>query len=305
METTLFAVQGFPPTTPETIPEGAVLEATDFFEWLSRWDTWMELTGLALTTRVQYRRCALNFFATVLVSPEHLTEEQVIDHLAALPARGSSRSALLRALRSFYRFTAERGLIGRDPVARLKPKREKYGPAPSLTRDEMENLLKAAETVDRRARWAIQFCYATGARVESLVNVEPDDLDLEREWVTFRVAKNDDPYGVPLGHTALEAALELLDLMDYRPRRGNHRGNLIGVGAQRFRGWLSEAAELAGITKRVHPHLLRHTYATRLSEDPSVAPRTWQELMNHKDMGQFRRYAAASDPSMRKAVAAL
>jgi len=67
--------------------------------------------------------------------------------------------------------------------------------------------------------------------------------------------------------------------------------------------WVKRAGDAAGI--EVWPRLLRHTFATRLAEDPQVDMRTWIELMNHVDSSQFRRYAAASDEGLRRAVEGL
>lgn len=269
------------------------------------WTTFLAVTGLAVRTVGEYRRALGAFLLAVEASPEDVTEDMVIDYLASMSERGGAQRMALKSIRSFYGWAVPRDRLPHNPVERLKLKPPKYGPAPSLTRGELDALFSAAGSVDPRARWAIQFCYATGARVESLVNVMPDDVDLDSNKVTFRVAKNSDPYSVPLGSKAQEAAEQLLNLQGYRPRRGNHCGTLIGVGANRFRGWLKEAADKAGIEKRVHPHLLRHTFATRIAESPDSSVRDFIELMNHKDPSQFRRYAQANQKSLREAVEVL
>lgn len=273
------------------------------FVLVRRWDNYLKVSETACAnTRRQYRRYLIAFLADTLLELRELTEDEVVNWLAAQPTQGNMRGMTLRALRSFYSWAEDRDIC-RSPVKRLKPKRPKYGAAPSLSRDQLEAVLTAAGTGDPRSRWALQLAYATACRVGSLCALEAPDIDLEADWITFRIAKGDKPYGIALGHRGHQAVEELLLLADYAPKRGRRRATLVGVGTGTVWKWAREAGELAGV--KTWPHLLRHTTITRLAEDPSVDVRTIVEIANWKDPSLLRRYAAKSDPNLRRAVAIL
>ncbi len=275
------------------------------FVLLRRWQDYLDVSGRANPrTRQQYSRRIVAFCADTLLELEDVSTDDVVAYLRDLDPHGQTRGMVLRALRSFYGWAAERELIVPNPVGRLRVPRPKYGDAPALSPDELEAVLKAAERIDPRARPALDLAYATGARLGSLAAIMPEDVDLGRNWLAFRVAKNGDLYGVPLGDRGRRAAEQLLALMAYTPTRvRTRRPTLIGVGESTISSWAKRAGEDAGV--KTWTHLLRHTFATRLAENPEVDIRTWVELMNHRDGSLLRRYARKSDPRLRQAVAPL
>jgi len=74
---------------------------------------------------------------------------------------------------------------------------------------------------------------------------------------------------------------------------------LVGCSPTRIRQWFDCASAATGI--KLYPHLMRHTFATRLMERGADV-RTLQELMNHQDLSQIPRYTAVTDPRKRSAV---
>lgn len=274
------------------------------FTLLRRWQDYLAVSGrVNANTARQYRRALLGFLADTLSPLHSVCEDDVVAWMATKDGHGSQRQLTLRGLKSFYGWAAARELIGADPTTHLHLRRQKYGRAPSLSPEQLGAVLQAADRVDPRARWTIQLAYATAARVGSLAAVIPTDVDLRADWIDFREAKWDEPYGVPLGTKGREAAEHLLALVDYRPPKvASRRSTLIGVGPERIRQWVERAGELAGV--EVWPHLLRHTAITRLAE-AGVDVRTIIEYANWRDPSQLRRYAAPSDPNLRAAAEVL
>ena len=163
---------------------------------------------------------------------------------------------------------------------------------------------------DPRIRPTLTLLYFTGARIGSMAGVCLEDIKLDgqgRPVLHFREAKGDRPYAVPVeAPEAVEALKTLSELAraGWKPRMAtSRRPTLVGVGPKTIWSWVSRAGQLAGT--HAYPHLLRHTYATRLAEDPEVDIRSWVELMGHADGSQLRRYAAASEPRLRGAVGRL
>jgi integrase/recombinase XerD len=285
----------------ESVADG--LEALVTFELLRRWTAWMEVCGrYSAKTRHQYRRSVISFLADELTPLESLTEDDVVGYLARLPANGNMRGQMLRALRCFYAWASDRGMS--DPVRRLKVPRRKYGAAPFLESDDLERVFKAAERLDPRARPTLELIYATGARLGSIVEVLPSDVDLTRRLIHFRVTKGDRPYSVPLGERAFAAVTALLSLQAWKPKMAlSRRPTLIGVGHGTVERWVSEAGAMVGV--RAYPHLLRHSFGARICNDPEVPALIAQELLNHADGSLLIRYGHPRTDLMRKAVASL
>jgi site-specific recombinase XerD len=267
----------------------------DAWEALQRWDAWMDVSGLSERTRASYRYRVVRLSADLLMDPLSVDEDDLIGYLASFDPRGHSRQDITRAARSFYSFCEERGLL-RSPARRIRAKRLKYGPAPSLADQQVRALAEAAGRRDPRRKWSILLMYATGARVGTFVRVRPQDISLEGGYVDLPEAKGAPPYRVPLGPTGREAAEELLRL---------HREGwetLVGVGRGAVEGWVRVASMDAQVP--AWPHLLRHSFATRLAE-AGTAPDVMRELMNHADYSQLSRYISTSDERKRDAVEAL
>lgn len=275
------------------------------FTMLRAWRDWMRVSGrFSETTQRQYVRYMTGFIGDVLIPLDELTEADIIAYLDSLPPKGQMRGQIVRTLKCFYRYAVRRSLVTDDPTWDLTIPRRKYGEAPALTDEQLERVLKAAERLDPRARPTLELIYATGARVGSMCEVLPEEVNLVRQTIYFRVAKGDKPYTNPLGPRGMRAALRLLELRDYvPPKAGKRRPTLVGVAPVIVQRWAKEAGEMAGV--KVWTHLLRHTFCERIANDPRTPELVTVELMNWRDGAQLRRYAAARLPLKRDAVAGL
>lgn len=276
------------------------------FEVVALWTTWLFARGLAERTIDQYWRYLLAAGYLRRKDPRDFTEQDVVEVAASYPSQGGARAMSIRAMRSFFTW-AEDGEMLVNPARRITVPRSKLGPAPRLSRQELEAVWKAAEAVDPRARPTLELLYYTGARVGSICGVMPEHIRTDREGnrsIYFAVAKGGYPYELPLAPEAEQAVRTLLDLRDYKPKMAvARRPSLVGVGEGTVWRWVSEAGRRAGV--HAYPHLVRHTFASDLAQDPEVDVRTFVEAMNHRDGSQLRRYAAASEPRIRSALARL
>jgi len=272
------------------------------FALLRAWRDWMQASGrYSEKTRTDYQRTMARTVGDLLIPLEELTEADIIAYLDGLPEKGAMRGMILRTLKCFYRFATARSYVDHDPTWDLRIPRQKYGDAPSLTDEDLARVLQAANRLDPRARPTLELMYATGARVGSICEVLPEEVDLVRQTIFFRVAKGDKPYRNPLGARGMRAALELLRLRDYvPPHAGKRRPTLVGVAPIVVQRWAKEAGEIAGV--HVWTHLLRHTFCERIANDPATPELATVELMNWRDGAQLRRYAKARDPIKRAAV---
>lgn len=251
----------------------------------------MDVQDLSPSTRQQYVRAFGRFVFDTLSDPFEATEDDVVDYLAGIGPRGPARNLSLRALKSFYAWAEDREIVGRDPTRRLKVRKPRAGPAPTLTDEELARLVYCAAVYNPRHAWAILFLYATGARVESACAVKPSDV--KGGWVHFTVTKGDHPYAVPLNNTSRAAVAALAPWSN---------GTLLGVKKGAVWAWIHRAGSDAGF--RAHPHLLRHVFGTNVyaaSKDPLVTAK----LLNHQDLSQIPRYSYVADESRITAMAAV
>jgi len=212
-------------------------------------------------------------------------------YFASLARRGLAGATVTRrrsTLRGFHAFLARMGLHTDDPLALLPaPRRERKLPH-ALTLDEVETLLAQPQgdgALSLRDRALFELAYASGLRVSELVGLERSQLDLKGRVVNV-IGKGDKQRMVPFGRTA-EAALRAW-LERGRPQLAGHARhdrvfvNYRGSSLSRMGYWkvLHTRARAAGLSTRVHPHALRHSFATHLLHGGADL-RVVQELLGH------------------------
>jgi integrase/recombinase XerD len=232
--------------------------------------------------------------------PEDVTTAQLREFVYALKDLGLAPATIRRqvsAVRTYYRFLVGEGRVARDPSERLESPRQWRTLPAVLTRPEVERLLAAPNTDEPlaiRDRALLEFAYATGARVSEVVGVRVQDV-LYEDGIARLFGKGAKERLVPVGRRALGAVA--LYAREVRPAldRGRGRGMLFlnarGAPLSRVGVWtiLQRTARRAGLTKRVSPHTLRHTFATHLLEGGADL-RAVQEMLGHADLSTTQLY---------------
>jgi integrase/recombinase XerD len=257
-----------------------------------------------------YRRDLADLTAYLGRSPTTAGAEEIERWLADLRARGQAPSSVARraaAARTFYRHLVALGLREDNPATEVDlPRRRRRLPR-SLSLGEVERLIEAANGTTPRSlrdRALIELLYGGGLRVGEAVGLQRGDLDLERRLVRC-VGKGDKERIVPLGAQAVEALRRYLARgRPYLDRR--HRPEIFlnaqGGALTRAGAFLivRRLAAKAGLDpERVHPHLLRHSFATHLLEGGADL-RSVQEMLGHADLGTTEIYTHVSDRRRRE-----
>lgn len=230
--------------------------------------------------------------------------------LAGMRADGLAPSTVARrasAVRAYFRHLVLIGTKSENPAASLQlPRRPRRLPR-ALSPAETERLIDAAAGTTPRSlrdRALVELLYGAGLRVSEAVGLERGGIDVD-ERVVRVLGKGDKERLVPLGRPAAEAVRRYLALgrphLDrrYRPELFlNARGGpLTRAGAFLV---LRKLAAKAGLEpERVHPHLLRHSFATHLLEGGADL-RSVQEMLGHADLGTTERYTHISDRRRRE-----
>ena len=209
-------------------------------------------------------------------------------------AQGSSLARALSALRSFFKFLASRGLMHSNPAQSIRaPKSARRLPR-ALDVDQMMTLLEhPAETVVElrdRAMWEV--LYSCGLRVSELVGLDLNGLDIENGEARV-LGKGAKERIAPLGRHAREVLVRWLTVRDKVTGSDEQAVFVSRLGRRlsartvqkRLRAW----ALKRGLETRVHPHMLRHSFASHLLES-SGDLRAVQELLGHANIATTQIY---------------
>lgn len=222
---------------------------------------------------------------------------EYVYHLKDLGLSPSSIRRNVSAVRSYFRFMLGEGELVRDPSERLEaPKRWRSLPE-VLTVEEAEKLL-AAPSLDEpmafRDRAMLELAYGAGLRVSEWISLSVRDVMMDEHLVRV-FGKGSKERLVPIGRKAIGAVA--IYTRELRPRleRGQGKGilflNARGTPLSRMGAWkiLRKYVEIAGITKPVSPHTLRHSFATHLLEGGADL-RAVQEMLGHADISTTQIY---------------
>ena len=243
-----------------------------------------------------YRRDLLALDAWVIaqgLEVASVTGEQLRAFVAAEHRRGLSPTSLQRRLsacRSFYRWLLKHGAIAASPAAAVKAPKAKRKLPQVLDADEAKALVEVPTDVPLglRDRALLELFYSSGLRLSELCALRWRDLQLEDGLVTV-LGKGRKQRSVPVGSHA-RAALAAWRA-EQRPTTDAPvfpgRNGPISPRAVQLR--LRQLAQRQGLFKRVHPHLLRHSFASHVLES-SGDLRGVQELLGHADIATTQIY---------------
>jgi len=225
----------------------------------------------------------------------HLRE--FVYHLKDLGLAPASIRRGVSAIRTWFKFLMAEGVVNADPSERLETPRKWRTLPEVLTPAEIERLIGAIsieEPLAFRDRAMLELAYGAGLRVGEWITLKANDLRLD-EGVVRVFGKGSKERLVPVGRRATGAVA--IYLRELRPRleRGKGAGilflNVRGAPLSRMGAWkiLRKYVALAGITKTVTPHTLRHSFATHLLEGGADL-RSVQEMLGHADIGTTQIY---------------
>jgi len=228
---------------------------------------------------------------------EKLTTAEVRGWVAAMHRRGLSGKSIQRALsalRSFYRYLLREQAVARNPASGVTAPKSARRLPKTLTTDQAARLvsLDARDPLAWRDRALLELLYSSGLRLSEVVNLDLAELDLAGGLVRV-TGKGRKVRDVPVGAKAREA------LREWLARRGQfaapeepavflaRNGRRLGPRAvqARLRHW----AVRQGIEVPVHPHMLRHSFASHVLES-SGDLRAVQEMLGHANISTTQIY---------------
>lgn len=277
------------------------------FDYLALFQEYLMVElGLSKNTQLAYLRdLRLLMKSLQLKADEELLQvsrQQLITYLVRLKQEGRAASTVARKLASikaFYRFLTAERYIRRNPAEVLEAASRGLHLPKVLSVQEVERLLDEPNlgTLDGyRDKTMLELLYATGMRVSELVNVPVKNVDMKMQYVIV-MGKGSKERMLPLGRTALHYLEHYLTVV--RPQllhgKPDKAAELFVTGwggpmtRERFYEIIVAYGKSAGISKRVTPHMLRHSFATHLLNNGTDL-RIVQELLGHADISTTQIY---------------
>jgi tyrosine recombinase XerC len=230
-------------------------------------------------------------------------------YLSRLVEEGFVKASIARklsAIRSYYRYLVREKEIAASPVSASSPKLDRRLPS-FLTTGEMERLLQVPDLsrpVGQRDRAMLELLYASGLRVSELVKLSLGDINTDTGEIRV-LGKGAKERITLMGKPAMEA-LDIY-LTQSRPQLlGEKKSNALFVNrygrriaARRVQKILKSYTGATGIEKKVHPHVVRHTFATHLL-DGGADLRVVQELLGHANLSTTQIYTHVTKSQARK-----
>jgi len=245
-----------------------------------------------------------------ITSPGEADRAALRDYIAYLIEQGIAKASIVRklsAIRSFYRYLIREEILPASPLEKAtSPKLDKRLPS-FLTVEEMERLLKAADLskpIGQRDRALLEMLYASGLRVSELAGLNLEQVNLNTNEIRVwgkgskeRVVLMGKPAATALSAYLSQGRPELLGKRRSSALFINRDGGRLSQRS--IQRMLEKYARVAGIDKRVHPHTLRHTFATHLL-DGGADLRVVQELLGHAKLASTQIYTHVTKSQARK-----
>ncbi len=252
-----------------------------------------------------------SFLKSQKIGSLHEVDKQVIrDYLSYLLKQGFVKVSIARklsAIRSFYRYLMREEIVTTSPVADTSsPKLDKRLPG-FLSQKEVLDLISAPDLSTpqgQRDRALLELLYASGLRVSELVNLDIDKVNLDANEIRVW-GKGSRERVVLMGRPAAAAIVAYIS-QGRTKLLGGKRNPALFVNRsgrrlveRRVQRILEKYSAAAGINRRVHPHMLRHTFATHLL-DGGADLRVVQQLLGHADLSTTQIYTHVTKSQARK-----
>jgi integrase/recombinase XerC len=210
---------------------------------------------------------------------------------------GRSVQRALSALRSFYKYLLREQFVSHNPVTGISAPKSARRLPKTLDIDQTQQLLQSASSasgddfLDLRDQAIMELFYSSGLRLSELIALDVDTIDFPQGQVVV-AGKGNKTRIVPVGSVALRAITAWLEVRPQVAPRDNalfisRRGQRISPRSVQLR--LAQQSLQRGVAQHVHPHMLRHSFASHLLES-SGELRSVQELLGHANLSTTQVY---------------
>ena len=241
-----------------------------------------------------------------IASPADVRRVDVAEYLAHLSDRdisGTTRARKLAAIREFFRFLEAEGLVVTNPTLGVATPKKERGSRTALRSDEYTKLLSLAGA-NPRDYAILQVFLQTGIRVSELCDLTREDIDFERRLLRIASGKGMKTRTIELEKKGIQAIKSYLAVRPESLSNAlflNYQGE--PISGRGIRKMLDKYLKASGITKKISPHSLRHTFATYKAER-GVSPYALREWLGHARLDTTQIYVHMARENTKKAMEA-
>ncbi|APT14730.1 tyrosine recombinase XerC [Lactobacillus jensenii] len=241
---------------------------------------------------------------------KQVTSRDIEIYIASLASTGLSQASQARklsSLKSFYKFLTRRNLVEVDPTQTVSIHRKSKKLPEFFYEPEIKKVLDSLSASDKltvRNKAMFELFYATGMRVSEVSNLTLEQIDFDVQMILVHGKGNKDRY-VPFGDYAKACLLRYLNEARrlFNPDDDNHYVFLDNRGHQlTSRGIeyiMRKVFQKGGLSANVHPHELRHTFATQMLNNGADL-RSVQELLGHESLSTTQIYTHVTMERLQK-----
>lgn len=272
--------------------ENSIIPFEGIPEKLILFITTKKLEGLSINTLKSYTLHLKRFAKIVQKRIEDITVMDIRRYLSQYAASGVKNSTLnteMTILRSFFNWLEAEDYIIKSPMRKIKPIKKEKRIRKALTPEEMEVLRITCK--NKREKAIVEFFFSTGCRLDEVYKLNKQDIDWSRCMVNV-IGKGDKE------RTVFINARAKVHLWNYlESRKDKSEALFVGtklpferLGHRGYQRIFNDIGERAGITKSVHPHLMRHTTATTAVNN-GASIQSVQMMLGHSDPATTTLYA--------------
>jgi len=241
-----------------------------------------------------------------VAAPADVSRGDIAEYLAHLAERGASGTTCARKLasiREYFRFLDVQGLVAKNPTLGVQTPKKERGSRTALRADEYTKLLSLAGA-NPRDYAILQVFLQTGSRVSELCALTREDVDFERRLLRIASGKGMKTRSIELEKKGIQAIKSYLAVrpaslsdtlfLNYQGEPLSERG---------VRKMVAKYLKASGITKKISPHSLRHTFATYKAER-GVSPYVLREWLGHARLDTTQIYVHMARENTKKAMEA-
>lgn len=237
----------------------------------------------------------LQHFANTVIKPANMITTHDIRYYLAIIAKTkklkeSSMVGTISVLKSFFSWLCNEEIIERDPTKKIKtPSLNKKDLRKALSAEELEKIKNSCS--DLREKALVEFLSSTGCRISEIQQLDIDDLDMHERSVVV-LGKGDKKRTV---YFSARAKLFVTEYIESRTDQTvalfvSERNPYGRLGIRGLQLIIKKLGEESGIKSAIHPHLLRHTFAT-MAINSGMDITVIQNLLGHESVATTQIYA--------------
>jgi integrase/recombinase XerD len=261
-----------------------------------------KIDGLAISTLHNYWLILRKFAANMFKDVDKITDIDIrlyLNECSKRKIKNSTLGSIVTPLKSLFSWLTDQEYIPKNPMKNIKQTKPEKRVRKALSDEELERLRCACETPRENA--IVEFMYSTGCRVSEVESVNIRDINWQKQSLMV-IGKGDKEREVYL------TARALLMLQNYLETRHDNnpalfvcsKGEHARMGVRSLQEIVKELGERAGLSKKIHPHILRHTLATHLIRS-GVPLSVVQKILGHESCATTEIYAQIAQEDVQMA----